>query len=69
LKGDGWLEGWVDKLVAHLIATTALWIRIQTSLKNTKRATEAKEVPTHSRPQKKTIKSYGCQEWRINFSY
>jgi len=29
----------VAKLVARLFATTALWIRIQTSLKNTKRAT------------------------------
>jgi hypothetical protein len=30
-------------LVARLLATAALWIRIQTSLKNTKWATYAKE--------------------------
>ncbi len=28
--------GWVAKLVARLLATAALWVRIQTSLKNTK---------------------------------
>ncbi len=27
---------WVAKLVARLLATAALWVRIQTSLKNTK---------------------------------
>jgi hypothetical protein len=27
------LERWVAKLVAHLLATVALWVRIQTSLK------------------------------------
>jgi hypothetical protein len=30
---------WLDKLEAHLLATAALWVRIQTSLKNTKWAT------------------------------
>ncbi len=36
------------KLVALLLPTTALWVRIQTSLKITKWATEAKEWPTQS---------------------
>jgi len=30
---------WVAKLVARLLATAALWVRIQASLKNTKWAT------------------------------
>jgi hypothetical protein len=30
---------WVAKLVARLLATAALWVRIQTSIKNTKWAT------------------------------
>ena len=30
---------WVAKLVARLLATAALWVRIQTSLRNTKWAT------------------------------
>ncbi len=34
-KGDGWLH----KLVARLFAMAALWIQIQTNLKNTKWAT------------------------------
>jgi hypothetical protein len=33
----------VAKLVARLLAMAALWVRIQTSLKNTKWATYAKE--------------------------
>jgi hypothetical protein len=37
---DGWLSTeagrWVAKLVARLLATAVPWIRIQTSLKNTK---------------------------------
>jgi len=32
---------WVAKLVARLLATAALWVRIQTSLMNTKWATSA----------------------------
>jgi hypothetical protein len=38
LGGDGWpsLGRWLAKFVARLRATEALWIRIQTSLKNTK---------------------------------
>jgi hypothetical protein len=48
------LGRWVAKLVALLLATAALWVRIQTSLKNTKWATYAKEWPTHSsKPKKK----------------
>jgi hypothetical protein len=42
----------VAKSVAHQLATAALWVRIQTSLKNHKWATEAKEWPTHSSPPK-----------------
>jgi hypothetical protein len=30
---------WVAKMVARLLATAALWVRMQTSLKNTKWAT------------------------------
>ncbi len=45
--------GWVDKLLARLPATAALWVRIQTSLKNHKWTTEAKEWPTHCSPPKK----------------
>ncbi len=33
------IERWVDKLVARLLATAALWVRIRTSLKNSKWAT------------------------------
>jgi hypothetical protein len=43
-EGDGWLSRemvgqlgrWVAKLVSHLLATAALWVRIQTSLKKYK---------------------------------
>ncbi len=46
-KGDGWLwrvmaglgGRWMAKFVAQLLAAAALWVRIQTSLKNTKWAT------------------------------
>ncbi len=34
----------------NLKTTAALWVRIQTSLKNTKWATQAKEWPTHCSP-------------------
>ncbi len=44
------------KFVARLLATAALWIRSQTSLKNTKEATKAKEWPTHWNPKKKEEK-------------
>jgi hypothetical protein len=38
VEGDGWLSfrEWVLKLVARLLATATLLVRIQTSLKNTK---------------------------------
>jgi hypothetical protein len=42
----------VAKLAAGLLATVAFWARIQTSLKNTKWATLAKEWPTNSSPPK-----------------
>ncbi len=44
-----WGGRWVATLVARLFAAAALWVRIQTSLKNTKRATKAKEWPTKKR--------------------
>ncbi len=37
--GMGKLGRWVAKLVARLLATAALWVRIQTPLRNTKWAT------------------------------
>jgi hypothetical protein len=46
---------WVAKLVSHLLATAALWVRIQTSPKITKWQTYAKEWPTHSSPPQKNI--------------
>ncbi len=52
---------WVAKLVAHLLATAALWIRIQKSLKNTKWATLTKEWPTHYGPPK-NIQKIDCNE-------
>jgi hypothetical protein len=39
-----------------MIAIAALWIEIQTSLKNAKWATEAKEWPTHSSQPEKFFK-------------
>ncbi len=42
----------VAKLVSRLFATEALWVRLQTSLENTKWATLAKEWRTHFSPQK-----------------
>ena len=47
---------WVANLVARLLATAALWVRIQTSLKKTKWATWAKERPTHCSPPTKYTK-------------
>ncbi len=44
------------KSVARQLATAALWVLIQTSLKNHKWATNAKEWPTHSSPPKKYTK-------------
>jgi hypothetical protein len=43
----------VAKLIARLLAASALWGRIQTSLKNAKWAIYAKEWPTHSSAPKK----------------
>ncbi len=42
----------MPKLVVRLHATAALWVRIQTSLKKTKWATQAKEWSTQSSLQK-----------------
>jgi hypothetical protein len=42
LRKEGWmadLEGWVADFVARLLATAALWVRIQTSLNHYERAT------------------------------
>ncbi len=61
--GDGWLSlgRWVckfrAKFVAHLLAKATLRVQIQTSPKNTKWATYAKEWPTHSSRPKKYIKN------------
>jgi hypothetical protein len=49
--------GWVAKLVARSLATAALWVGIQPSLKNPKWATKEKEWPTHSSPPKNLQKS------------
>ncbi len=58
LSWEAYIPGrWAAKLVAHLLATTALWVRIQTSPKNTKWTTKAKEWPTHSRLPKNTQKN------------
>ncbi len=67
-KGDRWLSGrWVAKLVAYLLATAALWVRIQTSLKNTNWATQAKEWPTHSSPPKNIQKNYrDYKKWTLS---
>ncbi len=58
-------------LVDRLLATAALWVRIQTSLKNTKWATSAKKWPTHSSPpkniQKKKLKQ-NVEPFSLNFS-
>jgi hypothetical protein len=49
------------KLLARLLATAGLWVRIQTSLKSTKWATSAKEWSTHSSPPKKYLKNFVLQ--------
>jgi len=46
------VRGLVDKLVVRLLARAALWVRIQTSLKNTKWVTYAKERPIYYSPPK-----------------
>ncbi len=47
----------MGKFVARLLATAALWVKIQTCLK--KWAKKAKKWPTHSSPPKKYTKNYG----------
>jgi hypothetical protein len=56
--------------VARLLATAALWVRIQTSLKNPKWATFAKEWPTHSNspPKKYTKRIFSYTKTKVNFS-
>jgi hypothetical protein len=39
------MGGFFTKLVARLLPVAAIWVRIQTSLKNTKWATKSKGVP------------------------
>jgi hypothetical protein len=41
-----------------MLATAALWVLIQTSLKNIDWTTSAKEWPTRSSPPKKIYKKY-----------
>jgi hypothetical protein len=53
------IEGWVAKSVARQLAMAALWVRIQTSLKNHKWATLTKEWPTHFSPPKKYTQKKG----------
>ncbi len=49
-------ERWVAKLLGRMLATTALWIRIQTSLKNTKMGDIRKGVAIKlSSPPKKRL--------------
>ncbi len=47
-QGDGWLS-WYP--VARLLAKAALWVRIQTSLKNTKWKTYKRSGHTLARPK------------------
>jgi hypothetical protein len=50
--------GGLAMLVAHLLATAAVWVRIQTSFKNTKWATLAKDWL--ARPKSIQKKNYTC---------
>jgi hypothetical protein len=63
----------VAESVARQLTTVALWVRIQTSLKNHKWATKAKEWPTHSSPPKKYTKKkkkiYASPLWTILSEY
>ncbi len=78
------MGGWAAKLVARQLATAALRVRIQTSLKNHQWATYAKEWPRNSSPpkniQKKILKDvmfiYGNKQpstcwrkyWRVHLT-
>jgi hypothetical protein len=46
----------VAKLVARLLATEAVWVRIQTSIKNNKMGDNSKGVAKTLKPPKKYIK-------------
>jgi len=48
-----------------MLATAALWVRIQTSLKNTKLAAYAKEWPTYSSPPKNIQEKEKKKYYRI----
>jgi hypothetical protein len=54
LEGDVWLNGgrWVAKFVAHLLATAALWVPIETFSKIQNGRHKTQEWTTHSCPQK-----------------
>jgi hypothetical protein len=62
------LGRWVAKLVARLLATVALWVRIQTSLKklNGRHKQRRKEWPTHSSPPQNYTKN-NMLKMRANF--
>jgi hypothetical protein len=61
---EGGRERWVAKLEARLLSTAALWVRFQTSLKNTKWPTLAKKWPTHSSPSNIYKKRDNFLLWR-----
>jgi hypothetical protein len=71
-KSGGWVVivgRWVAKLVARLLATAALWVRIQTSLQDTKWATKAKEWPKHFYSPYKKITFLSHIEWELACTY
>jgi hypothetical protein len=67
----------VAKLVAGLLATAALWVRIQTSLKNTKMSNTSEGVRNALKPAKKNMqklkktRSYGtfCTGLSLKFFF
>ncbi len=67
-KSSFFKERWVAKLVARLLAAADLWVRIQTSLKNSKWATQAKEWPTHSEPFQKNLQKREIFFWSAQFN-
>jgi len=52
------LGRWVAKLEARLLATAALWVQIQSSIKSINWTTWAKEWPTHASPPKQHKKIF-----------
>ncbi len=63
-QGDGWLS-WYRYPVARLLATAALWVRIQTSMKNTKMGNISKGVANILWPAKKYTKNIFFAFWTI----